>query len=381
VRVPLHPAAVVGAVLAMANESTHAGSNATTDPPLVPVGTADVWLDAIAAAAVNATAAWTTGVNATALNVTIRHRTKEPTIDCSKYTWAPLVYVATVPLWSALWSAWSWQTYQLGAAYATDLHRLMSWVPLMETVHGMLSLINYFSCPWESLLSLVSATFWSILTILKEPILLLCLLLVAKGWCVTRHVLRRREVLVAGTLLALLYASVSLQMSLQSAVAEVPMVVMYGLVLLEILASILANLLPLRRQMHALRALDVTQVVGTPVHTKYVMFQQLGVIVLLYAALEAIIHSLFNHELHEHSFHWFLACHQAMELLIAALVGYTFRPRPFAVPPQQSAAVAAELAARIVVVRGARARRHLRQHVTLSRHSLFSRVVGGGCIR
>ena len=46
-------------------------------------------------------------------------------------------------------------------------------------------------------MSLVYATFWSIVTILKEPVLLLCLLLTSKGWCITRHLLERREVTIS----------------------------------------------------------------------------------------------------------------------------------------------------------------------------------------
>ena len=41
-------------------------------------------------------------------------------------------------------------------------------------------------------------------------------ILLAKGWCITRHFLHRREVCVAGSILALLYASVSVQMSQSS---------------------------------------------------------------------------------------------------------------------------------------------------------------------
>ena len=64
--------------------------------------------------------------------------------------------------------------------------------------------------------------------------MLLCLLLVAKGWCITRHYLQRREVCIAGSILALLYASVSVQLSLQSTYAIVPMVIMYLCMLAEI---------------------------------------------------------------------------------------------------------------------------------------------------
>merc|ERR1719235_50692 len=109
----------------------------------------------------------------------------------------------------------------------------------METVHGLLSLFNYLSCPWSSIISLVYATFWSIVTILKEPVMLLCLLLVAKGWCITRHFLHRREVCIAGSIVALLYAAVSVQLSLQSVLSLVPMVFMYMLMLADVGSSIL----------------------------------------------------------------------------------------------------------------------------------------------
>ena len=45
--------------------------------------------------------------------------------------------------------------------------------------------------------------------------MLLCLLLVSKGWCITRNTLQRREVCLAGCNLALLYAAVSIQLSVR----------------------------------------------------------------------------------------------------------------------------------------------------------------------
>ena len=45
--------------------------------------------------------------------------------------------------------------------------------------------------------------------------MLLCLLLVSKGWCITRNTLQRREVCLAGCNLALLYAAVSVQLSVR----------------------------------------------------------------------------------------------------------------------------------------------------------------------
>ena len=60
----------------------------------------------------------------------------------SQYTYVPLVYVITVPIWLLLCVAWTWNTYYVNTASARDLHRLMCWVPIMEFVHGLLSLFN-----------------------------------------------------------------------------------------------------------------------------------------------------------------------------------------------------------------------------------------------
>ena len=82
--------------------------------------------------------------------------------------------------------------------------------------------------------------------------MLLCLLLVSKGWCITRDTLQRREVCLAGCNLALLYAAVSVQLSMQSVVSMVPMVVMYLAMLADVSLSILANLRILKARLIAL---------------------------------------------------------------------------------------------------------------------------------
>ena len=65
----------------------------------------------------------------------------------AQYRSVPIVYVVAVPIWLVLTIAWAWNTYWANAAYARDLHRLMCWVPIMEFVHGLLSLFNYVRVP------------------------------------------------------------------------------------------------------------------------------------------------------------------------------------------------------------------------------------------
>ena len=124
-------------------------------------------------------------------------------------------------------------------------------------------------------------------TILKEPIILLCLLLVAKGWGITRHSLERREICVAGSILALLYASVSVNMSLQTPASQVPMIIMYLAMLAEISSSVHANITILSSQLDALRNLEVlSDTTATPVFAKLRSFQVLAGCVGVYAAVD-----------------------------------------------------------------------------------------------
>ena len=101
--------------------------------------------------------------------------------ECAVYENVPLVFALMVPVWFLLTCGWVWNTCRHASApHARDLHRLLCWVPVVQLVHGVLSLFNYSSCPWDGTGPLIFATFWAVLTILKEPLMLLCLLLVAK---------------------------------------------------------------------------------------------------------------------------------------------------------------------------------------------------------
>ena len=94
-------------------------------------------------------------------------------IDCDRYRHAPLVYMITSPAWWVLAALWTYNTHHLNAESARDIHRLLTWVPVVQGVHSLLSLLNYSSCPWDGTLATIGSTFWAVLTILKEPLMLL----------------------------------------------------------------------------------------------------------------------------------------------------------------------------------------------------------------
>merc|ERR1719379_2259147 len=65
---------------------------------------------------------------------------------------------------------------------------------------------------------------------------------------------------------------------------------------------------------------------------------------MAYAGLELAVHWTFSEGRFEDSYWLFLALHQAMELIIATAIGFTFRAQPFNILFQQVQQVAAELA-------------------------------------
>ena len=93
---------------------------------------------------------------------------------CEQWKDAPIVYGLTAPIWLVMTTYWAWATYLVHAEVAYDLHRLLFWVPLVEVVHGVLSIFYFWSCPWVSLGSKVVAAMWVVLSILKDPIILVC---------------------------------------------------------------------------------------------------------------------------------------------------------------------------------------------------------------
>ena len=93
---------------------------------------------------------------------------------CEQWRDAPIVYGLTTPIWLVMTAYWAWATYLTHAEVAYDLHRLLFWVPLVEVTHGVLSIFYFWSCPWASLGAKVVAAMWVVLSILKDPIILVC---------------------------------------------------------------------------------------------------------------------------------------------------------------------------------------------------------------
>ena len=80
-----------------------------------------------------------------------------------------------------------------------------------------------------------------------------------------------------------------MQLSVQSVLSTVPMVLMYVAMLCDISLSIWANLRILKAQLVALRSFGIDPRT-TPAHRKYLMFTRLAKLTAAYVLLELTIH-------------------------------------------------------------------------------------------
>lgn len=128
--------------------------------------------------------------------------------DCSVYANVQIVFIPFFLLWLLALGYWVYNTFRRNAAHANNLHKGLTWLPAVECVYTFLCIFYYAACPWESFGSQLVAAALLMVVILKEPLNLLCLLLVAKGWCITRDSLSYAENRVIVLTVLLLYSAV-----------------------------------------------------------------------------------------------------------------------------------------------------------------------------
>lgn len=128
--------------------------------------------------------------------------------DCSPYADVQTVFIPFFLAWVFALAFWVYNTFFRNRDVANSLHKGLTWLPAVECVYTFLCIFYYAACPWESFGSQLVAAALLMVVILKEPLNLLCLLLVSKGWCITRDSLSYSENRVIVVTVLLLYASV-----------------------------------------------------------------------------------------------------------------------------------------------------------------------------
>jgi len=243
---------------------------------------------------------------------------------------------------------WAWNNSRNGR-HVRDLHRRLAFVPLLGLAQAGLSVLFYTHCPWVMtpfifLLSLC----WVLVTIVKEPVIILCFVLVSKGWGITRDELSRCDSVRIGATILAMFISMTVQMTVDTHLAVLATVALYVILCIEVSTSIKTNLLVLKAQLYALRQYSIDPR-STPVYHKYFMFRRLTWLAGGYVLVELGLHLSFEFTGRYDGVWWpFLLAHQGSELLFAMCIGYTFRATPLNVLFQRVQPQVTELADRLL---------------------------------
>ena len=241
--------------------------------------------------------------------------------------WIPAAYVhlAALPIWFVLVITWSLYCLRHQSS-VKDLHKLLTWAPCVELLHSLLSYYYFRFCPWRTIAERILGACWVVVSILKEPILLVCLLMLSKGWCITRPHLQYREMVYSSLLISLLYICVIYELSARGVGSAVPAIILSLVMLYAVVAAIVTNLRVLKAQLLIVHAFGI-DATTTPAYAKYHMFWALLYPSTIFFLSDMTLNLL---EALDVGAPWLLTLlRQSLELVTTALFGWLFRPRHF----------------------------------------------------
>mmetsp|Transcript_43572 Transcript_43572/g.107801 ORF Transcript_43572/g.107801 Transcript_43572/m.107801 type:complete len:403 (+) Transcript_43572:85-1293(+) len=269
--------------------------------------------------------------------------------DCTVYENVQTIFIPLFLAWLLVLVLWVYNTFWLNRQSANNLHKMLTWLPAVECVYTFLCIFYYVQCPWDTFGATLNAAALLMVVILKEPLNLLCLLLVAKGWCITRDSLAFSENRIIVISVVLLYAAVVFEIFSPANASGVfwmiPLIIAYIVMLVNTFLSTWTNLRILKSQLLAMAQLNIDPL-STPAYAKFNMFKRLILATACYVAMELMIHittSVLDMK------PWiFLFWHQLMELLVFTFIGVQFRARPINSVFQQMQAFGLQLAEQLL---------------------------------
>ena len=115
-----------------------------------------------------------------AVNVTMSEPGDEG-FDCAVLDHVPVIFLGFVPAWMAATALWAWNNVR-NWRHVRTLHHRLSLVPALGLAQAGLSVLFYAHCPWDMTpLIFFLGLCWVLVTIAKEPLVILCFVLVSKG--------------------------------------------------------------------------------------------------------------------------------------------------------------------------------------------------------
>ena len=237
----------------------------------------------------------------------------------------PLMFLLFMVVWMILLLLQSGHGYLWHASRITVLHRIMFTVPIFKVVHsatGMykwntMSVIGYFP-KWVLVMHVAAMTF-------NQAATFGTLLLLARGWLITRRHLPTSEKQTTMTCFILLVVlNFTYRYYSLSNFSFFALAILYMTILALILSSVARNIRELKMQIMILRQADIDPT-ATPAHLKSIMYRRYQLILFAFVCtkifLEMVLLFLRDHPWITYFFS------ELVDMILCVAVGYVFRLR------------------------------------------------------
>jgi len=237
----------------------------------------------------------------------------------------PATYQTFAVFWSLIFVAQTYYNLVVHHRSMTALHRLLLGLPIVKILHEVVGMFRWkvvssygFLPGWVELMS--SATIS-----LNEAATYFLLVLIARGWLVTRRALPINEAQSTATVAILLFVlNLTYRYYQLNNMTFFALAIMYMVALAIILSSTARNIRELKIQIMILRQADIDPT-DTPAHTKEGMYRSFQFYVFTFVCTRIFLEMVMLF-LHEYPWigHVFI---ELLDLLLCVIVGWIFRLR------------------------------------------------------
>ena len=253
--------------------------------------------------------------------------------DQGPYDILPITYGICLGGWIIIALSWHYGAFYLYKDSPVIMCKAVSTLPLVKV--GVLVLGTSF---WTTCQDWMMCSFWLGVSLLNlhlvyETGLVICFLLIAMGWSITRDNFSPLEWRVIIISMSSFYMTNSIILVLDSSSVLttrgywIACTILYGAIYTFIVMGTIGQLRVLKDQVDVLRSAgDVPDAIGGPLHEKYYMYLIFLALVFCNIVLEISLHAL----LHKYGRMWIvLTIYEIFDLIICGLVFFIFRPREY----------------------------------------------------
>jgi hypothetical protein len=246
------------------------------------------------------------------------------------YDHLSVVYSVCLAGWVIIALGWHIGAFYLYKDSSVIICKAVSTLPLVKVVVLIIGTAFWTTCEeWEM------CSFWLGVSLINthlvyETGVMVCLLLIAKGWSITRENFSANEWRGIIISMSAFYMSNSIILVLEASVLTkqgfwIACTILYGMMYLYIVQSASSQILLMKRQVDLLASAgEVPDAIGWPLRSKYYMYIFFLFLVLCSICLEISLHALLNN----YGKMWLvLAVYEICGLVICGTIFFVFRPR------------------------------------------------------